>query len=103
MARLSNDCFASGDGSLTLAEAEALIARLPPLAGGAEAVPLLAARGRVLAEDIVAPIDLPPFGNSAMDGYAFAGADLGPEGGWLAGWRRATRRPPCRRATPPAS
>ncbi|ATR20603.1 Molybdopterin biosynthesis MoeA protein [Roseomonas mucosa] len=83
MARLSNDCFASGDGSLTLAEAEALIARLPPLAGGAEAVPLLAARGRVLAEDIAAPIDLPPFGNSAMDGYAFAGADLGPEGGWL--------------------
>ncbi|MDT8332973.1 molybdopterin molybdotransferase MoeA [Roseomonas gilardii] len=83
MARLSNDCFAAADGALTLAQAEALIARLPPLAGGGGTVPLLAARGRVLAEDIAAPIDLPPFGNSAMDGYAFARADLGREGGWL--------------------
>ncbi|PZP39024.1 MAG: molybdopterin molybdenumtransferase MoeA, partial [Azospirillum brasilense] len=83
MARLSNDCFAADDGALTLAQAEALIARLPPLAGEGETVPLLAARGRVLAEDVTAPIDLPPFGNSAMDGYAFARADLGREGGWL--------------------
>ncbi|MDJ0313714.1 gephyrin-like molybdotransferase Glp [Arthrobacter sp. H35-D1] len=33
-------------------------------------VPLLEARGRVLATDLVAPIDLPPFANSQMDGYA---------------------------------
>jgi molybdopterin molybdotransferase len=34
------------------------------------------ALGRVLAEDLVAPIDLPPFDNSAMDGFAVRAADL---------------------------
>ncbi|HRQ63947.1 MAG TPA: molybdopterin molybdotransferase MoeA [Xanthomonadaceae bacterium] len=33
------------------------------------------AAGRVLAEDVVAPLDLPPFANSAMDGYALRHAD----------------------------
>lgn len=34
------------------------------------------ADGRVLAADVVAPIDLPPFDNSQMDGFAFRHADL---------------------------
>ena len=43
-------------------------------------LPLLEARGRVLAEDIRAPIDVPPADNSAMDGYALRHADWpGPE------------------------
>lgn len=37
---------------------------------GAEAVPLEAALGRVLAGDVASPVDLPPFDNSAMDGFA---------------------------------
>jgi molybdopterin molybdotransferase len=45
-----------------------------------EAVPLTAARGRVLAHDIVAPLDLPPFDNSAVDGYAVRHADLATTG-----------------------
>ncbi|MCH4296026.1 molybdopterin molybdotransferase MoeA [Shewanella sp. 3B26] len=36
-----------------------------------EVVPLTDALGRVLAEDLASQIDLPPFSNSAMDGYAF--------------------------------
>ena len=36
----------------------------------AERVPLADARGRVLAADVVAPMPLPPFDNSAMDGFA---------------------------------
>lgn len=32
--------------------------------------------GRVLAADVTAPIDLPPFDNSQMDGYALASDDL---------------------------
>ena len=36
----------------------------------AETVSLPDAHDRVLAEDVVSPIDLPPFDNSAMDGYA---------------------------------
>tara|TARA_R110001599_G_scaffold2330_4_gene12578 strand:- start:911 stop:2134 length:1224 start_codon:yes stop_codon:yes gene_type:complete len=39
-------------------------------------LPLSAASGRVLAEDIVAPHDVPAWANSAMDGYAVAAADL---------------------------
>lgn len=38
------------------------------------------AHGRVLAADVVAPIDLPPFDNSAMDGYALRHADLSAAG-----------------------
>ncbi len=39
-------------------------------------VPLLEAMGRVLVEDIPADIDIPPFDNSAMDGYAVQAADV---------------------------
>lgn len=39
-----------------------------PLA--AESVPLMASLGRVLAVDVSSPEDLPPFDNSAMDGFA---------------------------------
>lgn len=41
-----------------------------------ERVPLLTAVGRVLARDIVSPLDLPPWTNSAMDGYAVRAADI---------------------------
>lgn len=40
-------------------------------------LPLSQALGRVLARDVVADISLPPFNNSAMDGYAVRRADLG--------------------------
>jgi molybdopterin molybdotransferase len=42
----------------------------------AEMVPVSQAAGRVLAEEVVSPIDLPPFDNSAMDGYAVRSADV---------------------------
>ncbi len=41
-----------------------------------ERVPMLDALDRVLAEDIVADIDVPPFNNSAMDGYAVRAANI---------------------------
>src|SRR4051812_3510975 len=41
-----------------------------------EQVPLRAARARVLAAGIDAPRDVPPFRNSAMDGYAVISADV---------------------------
>ena len=39
-------------------------------------LPLFEALGRVLAEDVIAPFDVPPHDNSAMDGYAFRGQEL---------------------------
>lgn len=43
--------------------------------GGVEEVPLDEAYGRVLAEDVVSPIDSPPFDRSAVDGYAVRAED----------------------------
>jgi len=55
-------------------EALALVlARVAPLE--AEDVPVGDASGRVLAEPVRAPTDLPPFDSSAMDGYAVRAAD----------------------------
>ncbi len=45
---------------------------------GTERVPLASALGRVLAEDVVSPFSVPPHDNSAMDGFAFDGAQLVP-------------------------
>jgi len=39
-------------------------------------LPLAAAHGLVLTEDVIAPVSLPVFDNSAMDGYAVRAADL---------------------------
>ncbi len=64
---------------LEVEEARARIsAAITPLAG--EMVPLRAAAGRVLAESVVAPLALPPFDNSAMDGYAVRAADVAGAG-----------------------
>lgn len=80
MAQLTDDCFAFGGQLLPVEQAVALIAeRVPPLPG-AEEVALREAAGRVLAQDLRAPIPLPPFFNSAVDGYAFRHADLAHEG-----------------------
>lgn len=62
---------------LSLAEAQALIASVATdHPAGNESIALESALGRVLAEDVVAPFDVPGFVNSAMDGYALRGADL---------------------------
>ncbi|MCG2582810.1 molybdenum cofactor guanylyltransferase [Massilia sp. TS11] len=45
-----------------------------------EALPLAQALGRVLAQDLMSPIDVPAHDNSAMDGYALRGADLPASG-----------------------
>jgi len=42
----------------------------------AETVNLCHARGRILAEDIVADSDMPPFDRSQMDGYAVRASDV---------------------------
>ncbi len=76
MAQLSDDCFAFSGPLLPIAEAERLIGEGVAPVSGRETVPLLQAPGRVLAHDIVAPFDLPPFDNSAVDGYAVRAEDL---------------------------
>lgn len=79
MTPLGPSPLAAGD-ELPVDAARALItAALRPVRDS-ECVPLLAALGRVLAEPVISPIDVPAHDNSAMDGYALRGADLRPDG-----------------------
>lgn len=54
----------------------AFLTRLVEPVGEVEAVGIFDALGRVLAEDVISPFSVPPHDNSAMDGYAFDGAQL---------------------------
>ncbi len=76
MAQLTDDCFAFSGPLLPLPDMERLIGeRVAPVAE-TERVGLRGVRGRVAAADVKAPVDLPPFDNSAVDGYAVRHADL---------------------------
>jgi molybdopterin molybdotransferase len=80
MAQLSDDCFAFGGPLLAVDELERLIAaRIAPVRE-VEEVGLRRAAGRVLAADVIAPDSLPPFDNSAVDGFALRHADLAGAG-----------------------
>src|SRR3954447_19817255 len=76
MAQLSDDCFAFGGPMLSVDEAVGIIAARVTAVGEAETVALAHADGRVLAQDVSAPLPLPPFTNSAVDGYAVSSRDL---------------------------
>ena len=79
MAQLSDDCFAFGGPMMSVDEAVGLITARVSAVADLETVALIDADGRVLARDIAALLPLPPFTNSAVDGYAVANADL-PQG-----------------------
>src|SRR5262249_15148129 len=76
MAQLSDDCFAFSGPLLPVDEMERMIAERVSAVPETEEVTLQGARGRVLANDVTAPLDLPPFDNSAVDGYAVRHRDL---------------------------
>jgi molybdopterin molybdotransferase len=76
MAQLSDDCFAFGGPMMSVDEAVAIIASRVSAVDEVETVPLGKADGRILAEDLPASLALPPFTNSAVDGYAVRSDDL---------------------------
>ena len=65
---------------MSVDEAVGIIASRVQTVGEAEAVPLVDADGRVLARDVDAPLPLPPFTNSAVDGYAVQARELPRDG-----------------------
>ncbi|SEF27567.1 gephyrin-like molybdotransferase Glp [Variovorax sp. NFACC27] len=80
IADIASSALAGHDGAADLS-VEAVHAFLSQLTATAvvtqrESISLFDALGRVLAEDIVSPVSVPPHDNSAMDGYAFDGAVL---------------------------
>ncbi|MBV8922247.1 molybdopterin molybdotransferase MoeA [Bradyrhizobium sp.] len=80
MAQLSDDCFAFGGPMMSVDEAVGIIASRVTAVRETETVALDTADGRVLAADLAAPLPLPPFTNSAVDGYAVRSSDL-PQSG----------------------
>ena len=76
MAQLSDDCFAFGGPMMSVDEAVGIIASRVLPVSDIEMLPITQADGRILAHDIAAPLPLPPFTNSAVDGYAVRSADL---------------------------
>ena len=76
MSELGESPLTAGDRQLSVAQARAAILQALVPVQGVESVPVTQALGRVLAADVVSPIDVPAHDNSAMDGYAFDGATL---------------------------
>jgi molybdopterin molybdotransferase len=68
--------LAQGDSQISVDEARVRIAASLSAIGGLERLPVPQALGRVLAEEVISPIDVPAHDNSAMDGFAFRGAEL---------------------------
>lgn len=71
------DCFETEHKLLTVPAALDLIGARFKNVTEPEWVPLADALDRVLATDVISALDLPPFDNSAMDGYAVRVTDLG--------------------------
>ncbi len=76
MTQLIEQPVARGSALMRLDEAQARIAATHDVMAGVETIALEEAIGRVLAIDMLAPIDLPPADNSAVDGYAVRFDDL---------------------------
>lgn len=62
--------------SLTVAQASELLGELVSTVTDFEEVFIADALNRVIAQDVISPMDVPPHDNSAMDGYAFDGSQL---------------------------
>jgi molybdopterin molybdotransferase len=61
--------------TISLEAARAILDRTGGPVTSAESIPLEAAANRVVANDVIAPFDVPPFARAAMDGYAVRAAD----------------------------
>ncbi|MGA3888888.1 gephyrin-like molybdotransferase Glp [Ralstonia nicotianae] len=75
-------CLSDYDpNALPVAQAQAIMRDFVQPVTGVARVPIRSALDRVLAEDVLSSIDVPAHDNSAMDGFAFAGAELSRDGG----------------------
>ena len=75
MERLANDCFANASEMISAREAIDKITEAGAAVVDAETRRLPDALGHILAADVIAPRNVPPADNSAVDGFAFRHAD----------------------------
>ncbi|HWS02108.1 MAG TPA: molybdopterin molybdenumtransferase MoeA, partial [Gammaproteobacteria bacterium] len=76
----THDPCATPKGLLSVDEARNRIAALITPISGTEQLPIRNALGRILAASVISTINVPPYTNSAMDGYALRGSDLPASG-----------------------
>jgi len=69
-------CDENNPGLLRVEQVHEKLAALVKPVTGHERVAIRAALGRVLAEPVISTMNVPPYANSAMDGYAVRGSDL---------------------------
>lgn len=69
------DCFAYDRTLIPVSDAQSRLRAHAKAVTSKELVPLGAALGRILAEDIISPRNVPSFDNAAVDGWAFAWAE----------------------------
>ena len=81
--QLLDDCFLHDKDRLRHHEALALLEERVSAVAGAESLPLEAIHGRLLAQTVTAPRDVPLADNSAVDGYAFRHSDFDEAGGFF--------------------
>ena len=75
-------CLSDYDpNALPVAQAQAIMRDFVQPVTGVARVPIRSALDRVLAEDVLSSIDVPSHDNSAMDGFAFASAELAGDAG----------------------
>jgi molybdopterin molybdotransferase len=73
-------CLSDYDpNALPVAQAQLIIREFVTPVNAVEKLALRSALDRVLAQDIISPINVPSHDNSAMDGYAVRGSDLDPD------------------------
>jgi len=72
-------CYPSANSFLSVTHAQDAIQQAIDCINDCETLPLPQCLGRVLAESIFSPINLPPERNAAMDGYAIFSGDIKPE------------------------
>ncbi len=76
----SHDCDSHASGLLTVDEARQQLLGAMTAIQGIERMPIRQALNRILAQEVKSGMEVPPFANSAMDGYALRGEDI-PETG----------------------
>ena len=76
IAQIAAELQAYDPQALTASDVNLFLSKLVAPVTGTEQVGLFDALGRVLAQDVISPVNVPPHDNSAMDGFAFDGAQL---------------------------
>ena len=71
MAQLSNDCFKHSQKRISLEKAVSILEKRIKCIKKTQKIKLDQSLGRILSKDILSKLNVPPFNNTAVDGYAF--------------------------------